>query len=127
MTSVKNLRRAFPQAKKEDAEALLEAFTSRRFSAASLERTVANEPDILSRLEPAGAAEILDVLAKACFLPNRVRGWSHVYARFLVSELLSIEQCEAATCGRCWQQQQRMLPCMCSTFSTAPRSIFGSL
>ncbi len=47
-------------------------FTSRRFSAASLEHMVANEPQILRRLEPDGAAEVLDVLAKACFLPNRV-------------------------------------------------------
>ena len=34
---------------------------------------MAAEPRILARLQPAGAAEMLDILAKACFLPNRVR------------------------------------------------------
>lgn len=76
----------FLQAQTADAEALLEVFTSRRFSAASLEHMVANEPQILRRLEPDGAAEVLDVLAKACFLPNRVSRKEHLrwYALFVM-------------------------------------------
>ena len=54
-----------------EGEALLKAFTSRRFGAAALEHMAAAEPGVLTEVDD--PSEVLDILAKACFLPNRVR------------------------------------------------------
>lgn len=71
------------RAQTADVETLLETLTSRRFSGAALEHMVENEPEILSRLQPEGAAEILDILAKSCFLPNRVATLVEVTPRIM--------------------------------------------